>query len=252
MDGMENIIAGFKRKMVEAKVVPGFFYMLTLVVLQAAFIVFSLPVFVFLPGSSYKKYFKNATKAAESYQLRRLIILATTGGIVILLVLRVFIGIVANASSGSINSHPGADDLLNLKNGKAVSDQNTAVIQKVDYKNFGNDVVFTGTAPANSRILLFIDAGGELVYKTMADANGLWKITHSQKNVNMPPGSHTAQALAYSDSDPGTYSYSNIFSFNFDFNRWPVFAGIFNPGIIVLFLGAVLVLLMTHLKLRKA
>jgi len=36
-------------------------------------------------------------------------------------------------------------------------------------------MIFKGIAPANTRVMLFIDAGGELVYKTTADANGFWK-----------------------------------------------------------------------------
>jgi len=131
-----KIITGFKQKMVEAGPVSRFVYLITLVVLQAAFYCCSLPAFVFLPAESYKKYFVKDSKEADNYQLRRLIILATIGGIIIILVTARFIGIVANASTDFSSPHPHAEDLLNLKNGKAVSSDRLVEIQSVESKNF--------------------------------------------------------------------------------------------------------------------
>lgn len=60
-----------------------------------------------------------------------------------------------------------------------------------------NDVfTFTGTALPNQDVIVYVHSDQALIYRTKTDANGIWRINHSQAEVELAPGEHTIFAVA--------------------------------------------------------
>jgi hypothetical protein len=59
-----------------------------------------------------------------------------------------------------------------------------------------NIFTFTGKALPGQEVLVYIHSDQALIYRAMADINGIWKINHSQAEVELSPGEHTIFAVA--------------------------------------------------------
>ena len=92
----------------------------------------------------------------------------------------------------------------------------TEVAPKVENNTF----TFSGTALPNSTVLVYINSEKTLVYKTISDAKGLWKVNHSQDNVALKPGEHTIFAVSIDEKFKVKTPVSSIKRFVVEKSFW--------------------------------
>lgn len=60
----------------------------------------------------------------------------------------------------------------------------------------GNNIVFQGTALPNQEVVAYINSERTVIYRTLSDSAGVWKISHSQDTVELQPGSHSIYTVS--------------------------------------------------------
>ncbi|MDD2758596.1 MAG: hypothetical protein PHD72_04525, partial [Patescibacteria group bacterium] len=84
-----------------------------------------------------------------------------------------------------------------------------------------NDILsFSGTAQPNEEVVVYIHSNEALVYKTVADSQGIWRVNHSQDTVELAPGEHTIYAVGMNSAAKIKSPPSPIGSFTIEKNFW--------------------------------
>ncbi|MFA6382161.1 MAG: Ig-like domain-containing protein [Candidatus Buchananbacteria bacterium] len=84
----------------------------------------------------------------------------------------------------------------------------------------GDILSFSGTALPNSDVVVYIHSDQALIYQTRADAQGAWRVDHSQSIAELAPGNHTVYAVLVDPAAKIKSQPSAVATFTVSRNFW--------------------------------
>lgn len=121
--------------------------------------------------------------------------------------------IVSIPSTVLISETTGATELPGIPVPKVMASQSSV-------SSDGDILSFSGTSLPNFDIIAYIHSDQALVYRTRTDAQGNWRINHSQSVSELTPGNHTIYAVAFDPNAKVKSRPSDINSFKVERNIW--------------------------------
>lgn len=115
-----------------------------------------------------------------------------------------------------------------------------------------NDVfTFTGKALPNQEVLVYVHSDQALIYRTKADASGVWQVNHSQTELELAPGQHTIYAVAVDSSAKIKSKPSLVSTFTVEKSFWVSMFEKLNFQTTVITLVAVLLSMVWLYQIKK-
>jgi|GEM_PF-1249438 hypothetical protein len=121
--------------------------------------------------------------------------------------------IVSIPSTVLISETTGATELPGIPVPKVLASESSISTE-------GDILSFTGTSLPNFDIIAYIHSDQALVYRTRTDAQGNWRINHSQATSELTPGNHTIYAVAFDPDAKVKSRPSDVNSFKVERNIW--------------------------------
>lgn len=94
------------------------------------------------------------------------------------------------------------------------------VVTTVSSETAGNNITFVGTALPNQEVVAYVNSERTVVYRTLSDSNGVWKINHSQDTIELQSGHHTISAVSIDPKSKVKTSLGPVHNFTVSKSFW--------------------------------
>jgi hypothetical protein len=130
-------------------------------------------------------------------------------------------GIISLPSTALITETTGATELAGIPVPQVMASEAKPTVT-------GDILSFTGSSLPNFDVVVYIHSDQALVYRTRTDANGNWRVDHSQAVSELTPGQHTIYAVALDTNAKVKSRPSAVSSFTVERSFWVMVFNLLN------------------------